>query len=140
MKSREAVGIEGRWEALRAEYVAGGISQRALAEKHGVSYSALKRRAAGEGWTALRDGRAGDIAGGESDAQIALRVRRRMLMKLERMAEDMPAEAVTERKSQDDSAVSLFKLRDLTAAYKELTGDLGLDGGEREPVRVIVDP
>ena len=134
------MGIEGRWDALRAEYVAGGISQRALAEKYDISYGALKRRAAEEGWTALRDGRARDVDARESDSQIALRVRRRMLMKLERMAEDMPAEAVTERKSQDDSAVSLFKLRDLTAAYKELTGDLGLDGGEREPVRVIVDP
>ena len=69
-----------------------------------------------------------------------MRVRRQLLMKLEKMAEAMPTDAVTERKSQDDSAVSLFKLRDLTAAFKEVTGDLGLEDEEKEPVRVIIDP
>lgn len=127
------------WDALREEYVAGGIGQRALAEKHGVPFSEVKKRAAAEKWTALRDGRGDAAEGDASDAEIALRVRRRLLMKLERMAEAMPSDAVTERKSQDDSAVSLFKLRDLTAAYKELTGDLPLEE-ERETVRVIVDP
>ena len=63
-----------------------------------------------------------------------------MLMKLERMAETMPADPVTERKTQEGSTVYLFKLRDLTAAYKELTGDMTLDGGEAEALRVIVDP
>ena len=126
------------WSALREEYLAGGIGQRALAEKHGVPFSALKRRATGEGWKVQRDARAGSSE--DSDTEIARRTRRKMLMKLERMAETMPADPVTERKTQEDSTVSLFKLRDLTAAYKELTGDLALEGGEAETLRVIVDP
>ena len=126
------------WSALREEYLAGSVGQKALAEKHGVPYSALRHRAAEEGWKALRDARAGQQE--DSDAQIARRTRRKMLMKLERMAETMPADPVTERKTQEGSTVSLFKLRDLTAAYKELTGDMTLDGGEAEALRVIVDP
>ena len=141
MTAGEAVKIEDftdrDWDALRAEYIAGGISQRALAEKHGVKYGELRRRAVEEEWTALRDGRVTEDA---SDSEIALRVRRQLLMKLEKMAEAMPTDAVTERKSQDDSAVSMFKLRDLTAAFKEVTGDLGLEDEENEPVRVIIDP
>ena len=103
-----------------------------------MPYSALRRRAAGEGWRAQREGRTGQE--GVSDAEIARRTRRKLLMKLERMAEDMPAYAVTELKTQEDSAVSLFKLRDFTAAYKDLAGDLPMDGGEAEAVRIIVDP
>jgi len=41
---------------------------------------------------------------------------------------------------EEDSTVSMFKLRDMTAAYKELTGDMSLDDGESGAVRVIVDP
>ena len=127
---------------MRAEYIAGGIGQRALAEKHGVKYGELRRRAGEEKWTALRDGRIpnGESPEDASDTEIALRVRRQMLIKMEKMAEAMPTDAVTERKSQDDSAVSMFKLRDLTAAFKEVTGDLGLEDEEKEPVRVIIDP
>ena len=146
MTAGEAVKIEDftdrDWDALRAEYIAGGIGQRALAEKHGIKYGELKRRAGEEKWTALRDGRIRDgrVTEDASDTEIALRVRRQLLMKLEKMAEAMPTDAVTERKSQDDSAVSLFKLRDLTAAFKEVTGDLGLEDEETEQVRVIIDP
>ena len=120
------------WEAIRAEYAAGGISQRALARKHGVTVYALKRHA-------LQGCRAPARRAG-SDAEIALRTRRKLLAALERMTDELPPGAVTEYKTQDDSAVSLFKLRDLTAAYKELTGDLPLGGDDRDAVRIIVDP
>ena len=57
------------WEAIRAEYAAGGISQRALARKHGVTVYALKRHA-------LQGCRAPARRAG-SDAEIALRTRRK---------------------------------------------------------------
>lgn len=43
------------WKKLKAEYVRGGISQQKLAEKYGISYNTLKRRAVAEKWTELRD-------------------------------------------------------------------------------------
>ena len=179
----DIAGNERNWDAIRAEYVAGGVGLRALAERYGVSFYALRKRAAAESWTALRAGRealagdgdapagdgdapagdgdapagdgdapvgdgdapAGDgdapakEAGTGSDAEIALRTRTKLLLELERMAGDLPDGAVTECKTQDGGDVRLFKLRDLTAAYRELTDDLALGSDARDEVRLIID-
>ena len=42
------------WKSIRLEYIAGEISYRKLAEKHGVSFSTLKEVARREKWTDLR--------------------------------------------------------------------------------------
>lgn len=38
------------WEAIKTEYITTDISQRKLAEKHGVPYPAIRKRAEREGW------------------------------------------------------------------------------------------
>lgn len=38
------------WNKIKAEYIRGGISQQKLAEKYGVSYSTVHRRALKEQW------------------------------------------------------------------------------------------
>ena len=43
------------WKKLRAEYIAGGISYRKLAEKYNESLSNIKRVAKNEGWVELRN-------------------------------------------------------------------------------------
>ena len=43
------------WKRIKKEYIAGGISHRKLSEKHGISYSTLKKVAAREHWTELRN-------------------------------------------------------------------------------------
>lgn len=147
------------WEALRAEYVAGGIGQAALARVHGVKPGTLKRRARDEGWVALRraaveekagaadgklsaaDERASQVDEGspeeQADGQIALRLRKALLMKLERAAATMPCDATEIKTTDEGGAVKLLKLRDLTAAYKELVGDLEV--GDAEQSRVVID-
>lgn len=42
------------WNAIRAEYIAGGISQRALADKYKVSATTLMKRANAEKWNKAR--------------------------------------------------------------------------------------
>ena len=42
------------WAAIKREYITTGISQRALAEKHGVSYRTLRDHAKKEAWFATR--------------------------------------------------------------------------------------
>lgn len=42
------------WRKIKAEYIAGGISQRALAEKYGVSATMVMRKANKEKWTEKR--------------------------------------------------------------------------------------
>lgn len=125
------------WGAIRAEYLAGGISQRALARRHGVAPGALGRIARAEGWAAQRDGGARTAA--ESDGEIALRVRRKLLLRMERMADDLPEGALTEFKPPGEGTRA-FKLRDFVAAFRELAGDAAGDGADRDGVRVIIDP
>lgn len=42
------------WNAIKAEYIGGGISQQELAEKHGIPYPTLRDRAHEEKWTESR--------------------------------------------------------------------------------------
>ena len=43
------------WEKIKAEYIAGGTSYRKLAEKYDVSFSTLRKVAAKEHWSELRN-------------------------------------------------------------------------------------
>lgn len=45
------------WKKIKAEYIKGGISQQKLADKYGISYSTLKRRAQQENWSSSRSER-----------------------------------------------------------------------------------
>lgn len=42
------------WQKIKAEYIAGGISLRSLAEKHGVSFSTIQKKSMEEKWGDLR--------------------------------------------------------------------------------------
>lgn len=87
---------EGRlsvdWKKIKKEYIAGGISYRKLAEKHGVSFNTLEKVARREGWCELRR---------QADEKAATRV----------------VEAVSSRNARLDKAVDLA----LEAACKYLT-------------------
>ena len=53
------------WKRIKAEYIAGGTSYRKLAEKYKVSFSTLRKVAAKEQWTDLRN-----KAGAKTDTKI----------------------------------------------------------------------
>lgn len=53
------------WNKIKAEYIAGGTSYRKLAEKYSVSFSTLRKVAAKEQWTDLRN-----KAGAKRDTKI----------------------------------------------------------------------
>lgn len=53
---------------------------------------------------------------------LAARLRRKLLARMEKMVDEFPEGIVTETRSQQDEVTRLFKLRDLTAAYKDLAG------------------
>lgn len=87
---------EGRlsvdWKKIKKEYIAGGISYRKLAEKHGVSFSTLEKTARREGWRELKR---------QADEKTATKA----------------VEAVSSRNARLDKAVDLA----LEAACKYLT-------------------
>ena len=123
--------IENRidWNAICAEYIGGGISQRKLAAKHGVSFNTLKDIANEEGWHGLREqahNKATTTAqqkvasSAAENAVIAARIQKALLLKIERAVNKMPMDA-TEVKVVDGQKTVVFRLRDLASSYKDMT-------------------
>lgn len=123
-----------KWSAIRAEYIGGGTSYRALAEKHNVSFNALKTRAKKEDWPGLRmqaEHRANTEAtqktamAAADNATLAANIKRMGLQIIAGLFADY-AENVTatEHRETKGKTTDIKRLRDLTAAYKDLTGDM----------------
>ena len=120
------------WAAIQAEYIGGNIGQRRLAEKHGVPFGSLRDRAKAEGWYQLKLAAiheagikaAQKTAEAASDnALVAARIKAKLLDRLEKLT-DVVLMATEERSYDGDQLVAINRLRDLTAAYKDLTGDM----------------
>lgn len=125
------------WNAIRAEYIGGGISQRKLAAKHGVSADVLMQKANREEWKKDRDKAISKgIARSQQksaekiadNATIAADIKKMLLLRLQRIGEKYPFDATEIRtkekgKNGADNTV-IFRIRDLTAAYKDLTDGL----------------
>lgn len=153
------------WNAIRAEYIGGGISQRKLADKYGVSKNTLIKRANTEKWktqqnevynkvtTRIQQETANVAA---DNSVIAQRIRTKLLKRLEQEIDALPDSIGTEM-YQDVTTISYqagkegsgtatkrtdggkkFRLRDLTGAYRDLTEDLNMNANN-EPVRIIID-
>ena len=134
------------WNAIRAEYIAGGIGQRKLAQKYGISEHTLIGRARAEEWAADREKAKNEAAtkalqkvveSAASNAVIAQRIREKLLRRLEKEIDALPdsigtnkRKAVTEydydgkRPKKTKDLATEYKLKDLTAAWKDLTEGL----------------
>ena len=120
------------WNAIRAEYIGGGISQRKLAAKHGVPWRTLQDRAKREEWIKQKDdtcAKAVTIScqktaeAAADNAVIAADIKKRLLLRLKRIEEKYPFDA-TEIRTHEGKSTVTFRIRDLTAAYKDLTEDI----------------
>lgn len=122
------------WRAARADYEA-GMKRKAICEKYGCTYAALDNHVKREGWGTSRNSVkqhvnekrtkiiADRIAAEEaSSATIAADIKKTLLRKLARIVDSLP-EDVTERKVSNGRNTKTVKLRDITAAYKDLVGD-----------------
>lgn len=135
------------WNVIRAEYIGGGISQRKLADKYGVNADVLMQRANREQWKKARDDaerkalaktqqKAAEAIA--DNATIAARIRTKLLLKLEKEIDKLPDLIGSEHSTgiveygknqktgakQRKEVVTAYKLRDLSAAYKDLTADM----------------
>lgn len=147
------------WQKIRAEYIGGGISQRKLAAKYGVSYPSLRFKAEQEGWVKDREETerkamaitTQKIAAAKSDnAAIAQRIKTKLLRKLEKEIDALPdsigsetRNTVTESSAAKGTrtrkeASKAYNIRDLAMAYKQLTDDMNLNSSD-EQVRIIID-
>ena len=121
------------WNAIRAEYISGGISQRKLAEKHGITYPVLRNKAEIENWVGLRETAkrktnarvTQKVAEAAADnATIAANIKRKALIILEGLLDEYVGMRSTEHRENKQGVTDVFRFRDLTAAYKDLTGDI----------------
>lgn len=151
------------WNAVRAEYIAGGISQRKLAEKHGIPFSTLRDRAKENEWVKDREkARAESVTKAvqktasiaAENAVVSERIRLKLLKRLEAEIDSLPASIGSQSRqsvitrsvegrnrgnTQTRDVSKEYKLRDLTAAWKDLTDGLVEDSKPDEGVKVIVD-
>lgn len=140
------------WNAIRAEYIGGGTSYRKLAKKYGIHYNRISERGQREGWVKLAEEvrvktlsrsvqKSAEAAA--DNAVIAARIRTKLLRKLELEIDALPAAMGSEtantarenvysadgkRIMTVKEAAKVFKLRDLAAAYKDLTADMQIAG------------
>ena len=117
------------WRKIKAEYVAGGISQRALAEKYGVPMTTLVKHAKKEKWTAKRkaaENKAVEKASEKvaeavaDNAAILERVKGKLLAKLESMVDAFPASGAAELKVRTKTTETKYSMRDIAAVYAVL--------------------
>lgn len=152
------------WNAIRAEYIGGTMSQRKLAAKHGVSADVLMQKANKEHWKQDRDKaismglaksqqKAADTIA--DNATVAARIRAKLLHKLEREIDALPdligsetrntileneylkndkGKAIGNKPVKAKEISKAYKLRDLTAAFKDLTADMQMAQSESNPL------
>lgn len=106
------------WEAIRADYVANGLSYRELGKKYGVSHATVARRAGKEGWVkqsaticdTVRDTVNTAIAEQKTDAMLT------MLHAADTMAEVLDGLAHAAKRVLSDDAVNIKQVESLVRA------------------------
>lgn len=129
------------WNAIRAEYI-GGMSIRELAKKYGVNKSTIGEKSASQHWADSRT-KAADkartlsvqktAARAADNATLALDIKRRLLLRLQRAEERFPMDA-TEIRLNDKGKTLIYRLRDLTACYRDLTADMVTAEQQQNPL------
>lgn len=117
------------WRKIKAEYIAGGISQRALAEKYGVSKTMVMRKANKEKWTekraaaeskALERVEQKTVEEVADNAVMLQRIKAKLLRKLDSMVEAYPDANAAEIKHKTKSTEIIYRMRDIAAVYAAL--------------------
>ena len=123
----EQTGVN--WRKIKAEYISGKESQRALAEKYGVSRSTLIRRANKEHWTQKR--KAADTEAEKKvqqktaeiiadNAVLLERAKTGLLRRVVDMIENYPATSAAEVKTKQNGAILKYSMKDIAAVLSVL--------------------
>lgn len=151
------------WNAIRAEYIAGGISHRILAEKHGVPYTTLARRAALEKWRKQRDEAdrkaveklvqkaSSAVASAAADNAVTVaRIRAKLLARLEAEIDALPSRTGSNKKVMESnsertrSTTTEFRLQELVESLTKLSADVAkgraelLDNAADDPLTASI--
>ena len=138
------------WNAIRAEYIGGGISQRKLAEKYHVSETTLMKRANVEKWSKLKkqaDSKSIEIAQQKtanavaSNAVLLEEAKTIAIKKIKKALEQMPENSGSHTRTfiqKDGKRLTVdYDLLDLVTALEKMTKD---DSDQAfDTVKVIID-
>jgi tRNA U34 5-carboxymethylaminomethyl modifying enzyme MnmG/GidA len=117
------------WRKIKAEYIAGGVSQRKLAEKYKVSRSLLMRIAQRDKWTELRaqaETKALEKVAQKNAEEVAdnavtlQRIKAKLLSKVESMIDNFPNTNAEEMRERVGNTDYIYRLKDLAAVYASL--------------------
>ena len=120
------------WHKIRADYIS-GISMRALSEKYHVSTATISKHSKREKWTEKRNAAKDEVAkkviqktaeAAADNATIAASIKRKGLLLLDKLFDDFSDYTATEYRETTPNTATIKRLRDLTAAYKDLTDDM----------------
>lgn len=136
------------WNAIRAEYI-GGASYGDLSKKYRLSKSTIYQHAKLDDWQTMRTNAANEartrtiqkIADASADnATIAANIRRKGLLLIERLMDDFAENhTATEHRENQQGKTDIKRLRDLTAAYKDLTGDIVQGQNDNALLQSLID-
>lgn len=122
------------WNRIKAEYVSGTDSLRELSAKYKVPWSTLRQRAYREKWGEDRKNTQTKIEQNvvrkaekkaADNATLAADIKRKGLLLLDRLFDEFATVNSTEHRDYNGMKLTDIKrLRDLTAAYKDLTDDM----------------
>ena len=112
------------WRKIKAEYIAGGISQRALAEKYGVSRTLVMRIANKEKWTEKRaaaeakamqmvEQKTAEIV--SDNAVLIEQAKTALLRRVVGMIDKYPDTGAQEVKTKRNGALLKYSLKDIAA-------------------------
>lgn len=143
----EVIGKRINWQKIKAEYIAGNISQRKLAQKYHVPCSTLQARAHRGKWNEERKAASVIVTqkaiektakSVENNALLVAEIKRKGLETLNRLLDQFNELNCTEHRDITKTSVDIKRLKDITSALKDLTDDLPRENNA-EPVRIVID-
>ena len=117
------------WRKIKAEYIAGGISQRALAEKYGIPWGTMRTRANKETWNtkriasekkAMQKTEQKTAEAVADNAVLLERAKTGLLKRVVGMIENYPESNAAEIKKKQNGAYLKYSLKDLAAVLSVL--------------------
>ncbi len=111
------------WKKIKAEYIRGGISFKKLSEKHGVSFSTIRKIAAKEKWTDLRY-----KAGAKRDSKIVESIATSEARRVDEIqgVADLLLQRIKEGVDSGSLITDAQSIRQLTASIKDLRDIKGM--------------
>lgn len=118
------------WRKVKAEYIAGGVSQRKLAEKYGIPFGTLQKRARVEKWNSKRKKaeekavekvtqKTAEIVA--DNATLCEQIKTKLLRRLNDMVDNFPNTNAVEMRERIGNIDYVYKMKDLAAVYNALT-------------------